>query len=348
MNSRFYFATCQVGAEKPLKTEVLMKHPHLRFAFSRPGFITFKDENDQSPLIESFKGVFARIWGVSVGQAKDDASLVKLFDLIPAGSLIHSFSRDRYVPGDEPDGFVNNAKIIEVVKQIPNEVKAKFRWYETPRLNEKVYDLIWIDDNHVFLGMHHHQAHLDGSQGNIPEINLPSTSPSRAYLKIMEAIHRFQPTFEKGTQVLEVGCSPGGASMGMLGLGLRVMGIDPKRMDASLYDEPRFAFIQKMAMNVNETDLKVVNPEWLVMDMNLAPLEAIDELSHVIKCLRKNFGATLKLKTGLLTLKLNDWKFADNIPLYLRRLTECGFRDLTATQLCSNRQEFFVYAKSFK
>ena len=348
MNPRFYFATCQVGAEKPLKTEVLAKHPQLRFAFSRPGFITFKEEDDKKPLITSFQGVFARLWGVSVGQAKDQDALLKLIESIPEKSIVHAFARDLYVPGDEPDLFVTNAKIIEVVKNIPEEIKSKLRWYEVPKLNEKVYDLIWIDDFHVFLGTHIHLPHLDGAPGNQPQINLPAGVPSRAYLKISEAIHRFKPEYEKGMQVLEIGCSPGGASMAMLKLGLRVMGIDPKRMDNSLYDEPHFAFIQKMAINIVEPDLQVVNPDWIVMDMNIAPLEAIDELAHIIKCLRKNFGTQLKVKKGFLTIKLNDWKFADNIPLYLKRITECGFKDLTAVQLCSNRQEFFVYAKNFK
>lgn len=47
-------------------------------------------------------------------------------------------------------------------------------------------------------------------------------------------------------------------------------------------------------------------------------------------------------------MKLNDWKFAGSIPLYLKRVAELGFVELAAVQLCSNRQEFFVYAGGFK
>jgi hypothetical protein len=64
--------------------------------------------------------------------------------------------------------------------------------------------------------------------------------------------------------------------------------------------------------------------------------------------LRKNNGKTLLLNKGFLTIKLNDWKFADSIPLYLTRIQEIGFRQLTVTQLVSNRQEFFVMANGFE
>jgi hypothetical protein len=83
------------------------------------------------------------------------------------------------------------------------------------------------------------------------------------------------------------------------------------------------------------------------MDMNIAPHEALDQLESVFKLLRKNFGPKLKIRHGLITLKLNDWKFAENVPSYVRRLKELGFKELTLTQLASNRQEFFVFAKVF-
>jgi hypothetical protein len=103
-----------------------------------------------------------------------------------------------------------------------------------------------------------------------------------------------------------------------------------------------------MAKDVEAEDLKLVNPEWIVMDMNIAPLEAIDELGHVIECLKSNWGVKFALKRGLLTIKLNDWKFVESIPLYMRRLREKGFTNMVAMQLCSNRQEFFVYADFLK
>ncbi len=343
MNPRFYFATCQLGAEKAVKAEVAAEFPQLRFAFSRPGLITFKEESNSKPALQLKWGIFTRLWGEVIGQTKDKKTLTELLKLIPSNTSVQIFDRDLYVPGDEPDHF----KLHSNIQAIVNELKG-FDYNQKPRLGSEVYSLFWVDDFHVFLGRHHYSEIYSDAPGNIPIIPLIKESPSRAYLKIEEAIYRFNPPIEKGLQVLEVGCSPGGATTAMSNRGLSVMGVDPKYMAHEVYKLPGFQFIQKCARDVLPIDLKNTNPDWLVMDMNIAPLEAIDELTHVINLLRKNFGKNLKLKQGFLTIKLNDWKFAQSIPLYLKRLEEVGFQNLRPIQLCSNRQEFFVWAPKFK
>ncbi len=342
---RFYFATCQVGAEKAVKAEVLEELPQLRFAFSRPGFITFKDSAPESekPLAIK-KAIFTRQWGEVITQSKESTSLKALLDQIPGNAIVHTFDRDLHVPGDEPDDFIHHSHIQEILKSADFHQHEKNR---SPTLGERVYDLIWIDQEQVFLGCHEHSSRECGFPGNIPQIPLPKESPSRAYLKIEEAILRFKPEVKKGDSVLEVGCSPGGATTAMSMRGLQVTGVDPKFMAEPVYDLPGFEFIQKCAREVKATDLKGKNPDWLVMDMNIAPLEALDELNHVVSVLRKENGPRMKLSKGFLTIKLNDWKFATSIPLYLKRLDEIGFRKLQPIQLWSNRQEFFVYAGGF-
>ncbi len=72
----FLFVTCQVGAEPALKKELAREHPDLKFAYSRPGFVTFKREG--SPLTPEFflKSVFARTFGLSLEKlAMDGARL---------------------------------------------------------------------------------------------------------------------------------------------------------------------------------------------------------------------------------------------------------------------------------
>jgi 23S rRNA (cytidine2498-2'-O)-methyltransferase len=342
---RFYYATCQVGAEKAVKSELGIECPQLRFAFSRPGFITFKDPDPKSnESISLQKAIFTRQWGEVIGQAKDRESLKELLKLIPENQSVQAFDRDLHVPGDEPDDFVAHSHIHSILKS------TGFHAHEmapVPNIGSWVYDLIWIDQEQVFLGRHRHSKRECGSAGNIPVIPLPKESPSRAYLKIEEAILRFKPEIPLSGSVVEVGCSPGGATTAMSMRGLQVTGIDPKFMADPVYDLPGFEFIQKCARDTNASDLKGKNPDWIVMDMNIAPLEAIDELNHVVTLLRKGNGTKLKLSKGFLTIKLNDWKFASSIPLYLKRLEEIGFRKLQPIQLWSNRQEFFVYAGDF-
>lgn len=343
MNPRFYFATCQVGAEKAVKAEIASECPHLRFAFSRPGFITFKEESDKAPLSTVKKSIFTRLWGTVLAQTKETEKLKDLLSLIPAHAVVQCFDRDEFVPGDEPNSFTRNSRIHSILKDFDNydfEGKAK--------PGDEVYSLVWIDDFHVFLVRHTHTERLADGAGNIPTIPLPENSPSRAYLKIEEALYRFKPVYEKNNTVLEVGCAPGGATTALLDHGLRVTGIDPQFMDATVSSRQGFSFIRKPARFVTAEDLKNTNPVWLVMDMSIAPNEALTELSHVITILRSNFGKELKLRQGFLTIKLNDWKFAAEIPSYLKRIEQMGFHYLHPIQLCSNRQEFFIWASRFK
>jgi 23S rRNA (cytidine2498-2'-O)-methyltransferase len=344
---RFYFATCQFGAEKAVKAEVLTRHPSLRFAFSRPGFITFKESDESRPPIHHVDGIFVRLWGASVARGSNDGA-IEILAAVPGGALIHAFERDAFVPGDDPLGFVWNERIRRFIDALPADIRGRYRWNEAPRLAETVHDLIWLDEGHVFLGRHAHRASLAPVPGNIPRIQVPASSPSRAYLKIEEAILRYRPPMKPGLKVLEVGCSPGGATTAMLARGFIVRGIDPRRMDERLYHEHSFTSVQKLARQVTLHDLKDFNPDWIVMDMSIAPLEALDELAHVIQVLRMSHETALAIQRGFLTLKLNDWQFAEMIPLYLKRIREMGFSDLQPTQLCSNRQEFFVMASAYR
>lgn len=344
---RFYFATCQVGAEAAVKAEVLGRHPSLRFAFSRPGFLTFKESDERRPWISRREGIFVRLWGTSIARSTPGEA-AGLLAAIPPGSLVHAFERDTVVPGDEPPGFVPDERIRALVAALPAGVRDRHRWDEPPRPGHAVYDLIWLDEGHVFLGRHEHEPALAPVPGNLVRIPLPASSPSRAYLKLEEALLRFRPPMRPGLRVLEVGCAPGGASTALLARGCIVRGVDPRRMDERLYREQGFTAVQKLARQVTAGDVADFNPDWIVMDMGIAPLEALDELAHVVRTLQAAHGQALAIGKGLLTLKLNDWKFAGMIPLYLKRIGEMGFSDLAPIQLCANRQEFFVMASAFR
>jgi 23S rRNA (cytidine2498-2'-O)-methyltransferase len=344
MNPRFYFSTCQAGAEKAVKTEIAAEHPRLRFAFSRPGFVTFKDAEGEGPALSLRRSVFTRLWGEALGQAKDRQALESLLALVPRGSVLQRFDRDEHVPGEEPPGFVRGSRIKSILEawNVPEPASIP------PRPGEEVYSLIAVDDSLVFLGRHIHTDALSGLPGNIVDIPLPPEAPSRAYLKIEEAFVRFDPAVESGMSALEVGCAPGGASTALLKRGLRVTGVDPQYMDQSVFSNPNFRSIRKMARHLESEDLAKVNPDWVVMDMSIAPLEALDELAHVLGLLRDLHGPRLRLRGGFLTIKLNDWSFAASVPLYLRRIEQLGFRGIRPLQLCSNRQEFFVWAPRFE
>ncbi len=67
--SQFLYTVCQRGAEPALKAELAKHWPDFRFAYSRPGFVTFKLP-DGADLPEDFdlQSVFARTYGFSLGK----------------------------------------------------------------------------------------------------------------------------------------------------------------------------------------------------------------------------------------------------------------------------------------
>src|SRR5262245_20618365 len=128
----FGFLTCQVGAEPALKQEVAREWPGLRFAFSRPGFLTFKIAPGKK-IPDNFgeKLVFARAWGFCLGKvtsatAENRADLVwKMIGDLPPRQ-IHVWPRDRYSPGyrDYEPGMTAEAAATErVIREL---APAKF------------------------------------------------------------------------------------------------------------------------------------------------------------------------------------------------------------------------------
>ena len=115
----FVFAVCQAGAEAALKNEISRRHPELRFAYSRPGFVTFKTP-DTRGFADQFqlKSVFARTWGHSIGKVvgSDTAEMAKEFGDLLAANLtaeqltacrhLHVWERDRFLPGSREFRFL--------------------------------------------------------------------------------------------------------------------------------------------------------------------------------------------------------------------------------------------------
>lgn len=348
MAPRFYCSTCQVGAEKAVKAEVLAEFPDFHWAFSRPGFVTFKEGEGEEPPLQLRHGIFTRLWAEVLGQAKDLEALKALAGLIPEASVLQAFDRDEALPGEEPQGFSRHSHIKAILETLPGLAGRALGSRAKPSVGAEVYSLVWVDDFHVFLTRHIHSTSLSGLAGNIVDLVLPEDSPSRSYLKIEEALQRFKPRMRKGMQVLELGCAPGGATLAMLKRGLEVTGVDPQHMAPVVSAQGGFRAVRKQARYLQAGDLEDCNPEWLVMDMSIPPADALAELAHVVIVLKSSLGGELRLGQGFFTLKLNDWKFASQISHYLERLEKLGFRSLHAIQLCANRQEFFVWAEGFE
>jgi 23S rRNA (cytidine2498-2'-O)-methyltransferase len=339
----FIYVVCQVGAEAALKKELARTHPELKFAYSRPGFITFKNSSP-TPLGPDFvlNSVFARQYGLSLSKltAEDgnaNAKAKKALEL--EAQAIHIFEIDQYKPGEEPPGFEPFALTKPAVAAIEDELKATNKAIsvnQPPEDGERVLDLIILKEDEWWIGLHTHSGNHSPFPGGKPRIDTPAEAPSRAYVKLEEGLLWSGAPLKTGDVAVEIGSAPGGASYALLKRGLTVIGIDPAQMAPQVLKEKGFKHIARPIADVNREELPA-SVQWLLVDMNVEPrisLYAVDRMSARMKD---------SLLGVLLTIKLNNWKMAEEIPHMLEHVKAMGMAKLRATQLASNRQEIFVY-----
>jgi 23S rRNA (cytidine2498-2'-O)-methyltransferase len=339
-NSNFVFATCQIGAERALKAELLRDYGFAS-SFARPGFVTFKSADKVLPLGYKMPCVFARAYGVSLGAMKspDDARILDtataLKNLVGRSVRLHVWQRDQNNSDDEAPV---DADITELNKRLLQPV---FHKDTEAQLGDPVLSVIKLDNNSWWLGAHVQTvAHARYPGGN-PRVHMPSDSPSRAYRKIEEAIAWARPTLRAGDNAVELGSAPGGATYALLRRGVHVWGVDPGVMDAHVlsFRGPHDARCVHIRKQIGDTLVEELpdSLHWLVADMNVPPMATLMAVRRLV-VLRKR-----SLRGVVLTLKLGDWDLASEIPSYLAFVRdELGLRNVRATQLPSHRQEIVV------
>lgn len=352
MKSEFLFTACQVGAEKVLKEEFLRDYPQFKFSFSRPGFVTFKCTQGPVPLDYALNSVFARVYGTSFGMMKAHEAhrvleLIRSLKEEYSSDLkfkVHFWERDQHLPGEEPLGF-ERGRLIHVMEAqvrglLQGESAVDLR-STPPRQGECVVQVIALDEGSFALGAYFHSPHHSLHPGGRSPIQMPKEAPSRAYLKLEEVISWYGIPIRRGDIAVEAGSAPGGASFALLKRGVSVVGIDPGVMDPRVLDHPQFEHIQMQVNRVLREGLPE-SVQWLLLDMNVDPsisLFAIDRLASRMK---------ESLLGVILTVKMNDWKFAREIPHMIEHVQAMGMVRVKAAQLAYHRREIVIFGLSRK
>jgi len=361
----FLFATCQVGAEAALKHEVARRWPAFRFAYSRPGFVTFKLAGGQVlPADFDLEAVFARAYAFSLGKVtgRDSETLAagvwKLWDNRPVKRL-HVWERDKGPPGEhgfEPSvtqAAIEAAEAISRESRVQSpesrvqspESRVQSKTLDSrlsaldsrlPRRGDMVLDCVLVEPEEWWVGFH--QVHWVPSQwpGGMMPLELPPDAVSRAWLKMEEALRWSELPIPRGARCAELGSAPGGATQALLGRGLEVLGIDPAEMHAAVLGHPRFTHVRQRATQVRRRDFRKIR--WLAADMNVAPQYTLDAVESIVA------HPEVSVRGMLLTLKLLEWKLADELPAWLDRVRGWGYNLVRARQLQHNRQEVCVAA----
>jgi 23S rRNA (cytidine2498-2'-O)-methyltransferase len=343
----FLFATCQIGAEGALKSEVARRWPAFHFAYSRPGFLTFKLPPDHG-LSDDFdlRSIFARAYGFSLGQVTaasldERAADVRTIAAGRAYEALHVWQRDTARPGWR--GF--EPHITPAAREAEAAIRAAWTAGADETLTQLgslagpkqlVLDCILVEPERWWIGYHRARSGESSTSGGLSEVALPNEAVSRAYLKMDEALDWSGLPIRAGQRFVEIGCAPGGASQALLARGLNVIGIDPARVDPRVLEHPRFTHIRKRGADVRRRDFRGVS--WLAADMNVAPQYTLDTVEEIVT------HEAVNIRGLILTLKLIEWKLADEIPEYLDRVRRWGYKHVTARQLAHNRQEICVAA----
>ncbi len=346
-DSLFLFVCCQPGAESALKNELAVAHSEWRFAFSRPGFVTFKWTGTK-PLSPRFqlKSVFARTHGWSLGPlpAADWRSrVVARLDGLQDRHFhqLHVWQRPRRGPASGLPVVVTEAT-VEFAEQIRAELVARGRLAAEVIVNQQamqgqsVLDCVMIAPDQWWLGWHQVAAFGQRWPGGVPQIQEPPVMVSRAYLKMREAMAWSGFPFRAGDRCVELGSAPGGAAQALLEAGLMVMGVDPARMHPKVLSDSNFIHVRKRGAEVRRREYR--DYKWLVVDSNVAPTHTLDTVESIV-----THPATSV--TGLLlTLKLPEWELAEKIVDYVRRVQSWGYDDVRCRQLACNHQEVCLAA----
>jgi len=346
--SSFVFATCNAGSESAVKAEVARAHgPLLTPAFMRPGLITWKS---REPLDAAFDlgSTFARVSGLSLGISKSTDHLVGL----AAGAFgarsfhLHAFPRD--VP-EEGVGDETWSRIDSSRDRISAEmIQAGLHLHEPrrPGAGEWVLDaIVEPDTGHCLAGVHRHQAARHPLAGALPRIALPPESPSRAFLKIEQALAWQNLDAEgalAGLHALELGCAPGGGTYALLRRGVSVTGVDTGAMSPLLaaFTGPggaRFTHLPVPAGALGDHPLPK-QTAILVSDMNLAPPAV---LKYVEAAQRR-----VRARILIVTIKLNDRVMESRLPEYLSSFARFAPGPARAVQLQAHRREVCFFSRS--
>ena len=350
--AEFIFVVCQQGAESALKAEVADQWPEFRFAFSRPGFVTFKLPKERELKGDfELRSTFARAYGISWGKLQGDDPLAlatgvweladKLADNEHRLDNLHVWERDATVSkkrGFEPTltqlAEQTAQKIAEVGPQRPTT--SPLRINRRARAGQAVLDCVLVAPDQWWVGYHVATTVASQWPGGVPPIEPCDNMISRAYLKMHEALAWSQLPIELGDCCVEIGCSPGGSAQALLEIGLDVAGIDPADVDELVRVHPNFVHLKKRVADLRRREFRGI--KWLVSDSNVAPEFTLDSVESIV-----TFD-DVHIRGLLLTIKLPHWDLAAQIPDYVERVRSWGFAHVRARQLAFNRQEICIAA----
>jgi 23S rRNA (cytidine2498-2'-O)-methyltransferase len=345
---KFIFVTCQVGAERAVKAEIARRWLPFRFAFSRPGFLTFKLP-EQFELAADFdlESVFARAYGFSVGkitgQSAQELATAAWQQAIGTVQRVHVWEKDRATAGDHgyepeitPEAVAAHRVLLDTCPHPASLSHSADDLCQPARPGEMVLDCVILAPDEWWIGYHRAKSVSSRCPGGMMCLTMPEDAVSRAWLKMEEALRWSQLPILPGARVAEIGSAPGGASQALLARGLWVTGIDPAEMAPSVLNHQHFTHLRRRSTQVRRREFRKIR--WLTADMNVAPRYTLAAVEAIVT------HPQVSIRGLLLTLKLPTWDLAGRVPEYLDCVRSWGYNVVRARQLQHDRREICVAA----
>ena len=327
---KFVFALTNLGSEKALKLEVAALKLPWQASYQRKGFVTFKVvcEAGISPLgiLERPLACATRLC-VSVGRAKSRDE---------AGTLIK----------EDPAYLAGPVHFLKTINGwMEREAEAA---PVPPRLGECVGTILQLAENEFWAGLYWHGPFLSPDPGGESILKMPADSPSRAWLKLEEAVRFFGLDFSPKDVVVELGCAPGGVVLALLRRGISVIGVDPAAMagvitaatvpdrQSAPKDRPWFFHCRKPAALTSKRDLGA-DVTWFMSDMNQTPEVVLAECARFCKM-------APSIRNVLITLKLTDLARIVDQAKWHEALVAMGFKSTRLQQFSVHHKEFALFA----
>ena len=316
--SCFLLVGCQGGAESVIERRQQQWFPTWQKTAWRRGLVSFRLPEAASgqtaavpPLVIEHL-IFAQTACRCLGQVtgNNDAERIEaacnLIGTAPFAD-VHVWNRNPRLNLDtEPirTGLVTALELPTVVTDTPP--------------GSLVLDCVVDSEDRWWIGWHHVLTAADDWPGGRYPGQLPKDAVSRAWLKLDEAINRFDLTFRRNQQACELGAAPGGSCQRLLEADLSVIGVDPATIDPRVIKHPQFTHWQKRTRDVRVKDLR--RCDWLVTDMNIDPASTIAALERVV-------AVSGRRPRGIIsTLKLTDWSQAEELDDWCDRLSRWGYQ----------------------
>ena len=119
--------------------------------------------------------------------------------------------------------------------------------------------------------------------------------PSRAYLKLWEALVLMRRWPSAGDRCLDAGASPGGWTWALSRLGAKVVAVDRAPLEDRITDMPGVEYIRHDAFTLKPDSLGPI--DWLFCDVACYPPRLYDWIEKwLVSGLCKNFICTIKMQ----------------------------------------------------